>query len=412
VLRARWTSCLIGALAIVVLSADAAMAAPPTSGAPGPRPLLSPVDRRLLSTTKVRFTDLGPFPWAKTAVRYVAAAHGYMPERTKNPDGSFAFHPAALESRIRFARSVVLAFAPTDPVDPSITFNDIASDSPAYAYANVMVRHGWMHADGAGDFSPSSPVRTLDVHRALVLALGLGQPADALNHLHGEGGFRYSTPPAFGTMLLGMRLGLRFNDWADESQDVGPTTVLNRAQVAYSLYHALTVPPGYVAQLASQYGSIVLPKMSGRARSIVQWGVRFVGYPYVWGGEWGKRSPEPLALGGQPIPGFDCSGFAWWVLKKDDRALGWEVAPPRPYAGWSLAQRTTYDMAVYAHLGWWQLQPGDLALYRQDGGIGHVDIYLGNGWALDSSSTPAGVTIMWIGTGWYRRHFVRGRRVI
>jgi Cell wall-associated hydrolases (invasion-associated proteins) len=406
-------SCLVSALSIVVLFADVASAAAPApSGAPGPRPVLSRADRRLLVTTTVRFSDLGPFSWARTAVRYVAAAHHYMPAGTKNPDGTYAFHPTAPESRIRFARAVVLAFAPADPIDPSITFNDIASSGPAYACANVMVQHGWMRADRSGDFTPSSPVRTIDVHRALALALGLGPSANALNHLHGEGGHGYATPPGFGTLLLGMRLGLRFNNWADESQDVGPTTPLNRAQVAYSLYHALTVPPDYVKQLAGEYGTVVLPKMSGRVRAIVQWGIRFVGYPYVWGGEWGKTSPEPRTLGGQPIPGFDCSGFAWWVLKKNDPALGWEVAPPRSYAGWSLAQRTTYDMAVYAHLGWWGLRPGDLALYREDGGIGHVDIYLGNGWALDSSSTPAGVTIMWIGTGWYRNHFVRGRRVI
>lgn len=364
------------------------------------------------ATTGV-FSDLGgAFSWARTAVRYVAAVHHYMPEGTKNRDGSFAFHPAALESRISFARAVVLAFAPTDPIDPSITFKDIASSSHAYRFANVMVQHGWMSVNSTEDFSPSSPIRTIDVHRALVLALGLAPAAHALNNLHGAGGYHYSVSPSFGTLLLGMRLGLRFHDWADESLNVGPTTPLNRAQVAYSLYHALTVPPKYVKRLANEYGSIVLPKMSGRVRAMVQWGTRFVGYPYVWAGEWGKTSPEPRSLGGQPIPGFDCSGFAWWLLKKNDPALGWNVAPPRPYAGWSLAQRTSYEMAPYAHLHWAHMRPGDLALYHEGGRIGHVDIYLGNGWALDSSSTPAGVTIMWIGTGWYRNHFARGRRVI
>ena len=44
--------------------------------------------------------------------------------------------------------------------------------------------------------------------------------------------------------------------------------------------------------------------------------------------------------------------------------------------------------------------------------IGHVNVYIGNGFALDSSSSPAGVTIMWIGGGWYRGHFVHGRRII
>ena len=37
---------------------------------------------------------------------------------------------------------------------------------------------------------------------------------------------------------------------------------------------------------------------------------------------------------------------------------------------------------------------------------------IGRGWALDSSSTPGGVTIMWVGSGWYRDHFKWGRRVL
>ena len=44
--------------------------------------------------------------------------------------------------------------------------------------------------------------------------------------------------------------------------------------------------------------------------------------------------------------------------------------------------------------------------------VDHVDTYIGNGYALDSSSTPGGVTIMWVGDGWYRDHFVHGRRVL
>ena len=47
-----------------------------------------------------------------------------------------------------------------------------------------------------------------------------------------------------------------------------------------------------------------------------------------------------------------------------------------------------------------------------DGTVDHVDTYIGNGFALDSSSTPGGVTIMWVGDGWYRDHFVHGRRVL
>jgi cell wall-associated NlpC family hydrolase len=60
------------------------------------------------------------------------------------------------------------------------------------------------------------------------------------------------------------------------------------------------------------------------------------------------------------------------------------------------------------------LHPGDPMFYDGDGDgtVDHVDTYIGRGWALDSSSTPGGVTIMWVGSGWYRDHFKWGRRVL
>jgi cell wall-associated NlpC family hydrolase len=60
------------------------------------------------------------------------------------------------------------------------------------------------------------------------------------------------------------------------------------------------------------------------------------------------------------------------------------------------------------------LRPGDIAFYDGDldGVVDHADTYVGNGFALDSSSTPGGVTIMWVASGWYREHFVWGRRLL
>ena len=84
--------------------------------------------------------------------------------------------------------------------------------------------------------------------------------------------------------------------------------------------------------LEDQYADMVLPRMSAGRRSIVDWGVRYVGYPYIWAGEWGFDSPSPSAFGGQPGPGFDCSGLSWWALRADDNVY-WEISPPRPYGG-------------------------------------------------------------------------------
>jgi hypothetical protein len=379
-------------------------------GPPALKPVLTPAERRLLAADTNTWSDLGDVPWARTAVRYVAGANDFMADYPPNADGSSSFHPMTLENRIRFARALVKAFAPTDVVDPALTFPDISADSPAYRYANVAVTRGWMPAGAGGTFRPSDPITMIDLHRALVLALGLGPAADALDHLRTSDGHAFVTPANFGTTLLGMRLGLRHNSWI-ESLDVLPATLMDRAQVAYSLFRALTEPPHAADHLAAEYGAIELPPLSPQMIDVVQWGIRYVGYPYIWAGEWGKSTPEPGALGGQPIAGFDCSGFVWWLLRTNQPSIGWRVAPPRPYAGWPLAQRWSFDMATVGHVPWSKLRPGDLAFYHEGRGVHHVDTYIGNGWALDSSAGPGGVTIMWIGTGWYANHFVHGRHV-
>jgi cell wall-associated NlpC family hydrolase len=60
------------------------------------------------------------------------------------------------------------------------------------------------------------------------------------------------------------------------------------------------------------------------------------------------------------------------------------------------------------------LRPGDRMFYDgvRDGTVDHVVVYVGNGWSLDSSSSVGGVTLMWVQTGWYRQHFVHGRRIL
>ncbi len=346
--------------------------------------------------------------WARSAINYVGATNDWMRDFAPNPDGTYQFQPSTIETRKYFARAVVMAFAPTETVDPSITFTDLDPSDAFYAAANIAVKLHWMKKTAAGTFAPDKAVTMTMVHRVLTLALGLAPAIKSLNHLHTADGVTFDLPPNFGALVLGMRLGLRYNS-SDESQDVGPTTPLSRAQVAYSLYRAATQPSWNVPELIAQYQDISLPSLTPDQQAIVQWGVRYAGFPYVYGGEWGI----PTSSYGQAVPGFDCSGFTWWLLRASDGAY-WNVSPPRPYLGWDLPQRTSADMATVGKLSYDQLRPGDLMFYDGDGDgrVDHVDTFIGNGWALDSSSTPGGVTVMWVGDGWYRDHFVHGRRVL
>jgi cell wall-associated NlpC family hydrolase len=373
---------------------------------PSPLPVEVPVGRSPRAAS-FRWADLDASDaWAKRAIDHVGKANDWMRDFAPKPDGSVPFRPDMLETRKYLARAAVKAFARGADVDPSITFTDLDPSQSFYKWANIAVQRGWMKRSPDGRFQPDRPVTTGVLHAVLVDALGMQGIARQLDRLHTRDGIEIPTPQRFGALLLGMRLGLRYNS-SDEGRDVGPRTPLTRAQVAYSLYKATTLPAGTTTWIGDQYDGVVLPTMGPKRLAIVRWGVRSIGYPYVWGGEWGTGG------GGQPVPGFDCSGLVWWLMRRNDGAA-WKVHPPRPYAGWELGQRTSADMARYGSLKYGRLQPGDLMFYdgNDDRTVDHVDVYIGNGYALDSSNTPGGVTIMWVGSGWYRDHFVHGRRVL
>jgi cell wall-associated NlpC family hydrolase len=413
--RRRLLAASVCAVAILLMQPAAVHASPADrgvrAGEPGSGPPTFPfVTPRSFAAAgaSVRWSDVARDEWARTAIDFVGATNDWMRDYRAAPDGTYAFKPTRLESRRLFARSVVSAFAPDAQPDPSLTFTDVAATDRFYRWANVAVSNGWMAApDGA--FRPTDPVTVRDVHRALVLALGLGDLADGVDHLHLRDGTPVPTPPGLGTLLIGMRIGLRYNH-SDESLDVGPDDPLPRDEVAWSLYRAATEPTWLASSLAA-YADITLPNLSPRVLDVVAFGLDYVGYPYVWGGEWPDASPSGYCCGTQPRGGFDCSGLTWWLLKK--QATGWDPTPPRPYAGWDLPQRTSAQMATVGDVTWTDIRPGDTLFYDGDGDgvVDHVDTYIGNGWALDSGSSNAGVTITRVANSWYEDHFVHARHV-
>src|SRR6266567_220800 len=92
-----------------------------------------------------------------------------------------------------------------------------------------------------------------------------------------------------------------------------------------------------------------------------------VGYPYVWG------AAGPSA--------FDCSGLVMWAYAQ---------------LGISLPHFTGDQWNAGVHVSRSQLQPGDLVFFFAD--IGHVGIYVGNGYMLDAPTfgIPVGIhPIFW-----------------
>jgi hypothetical protein len=366
---------------------------------------------RAPGSTGVRWSDVPNSVWARTAIDYVGATNDWMRDWSADADGTYAFRPDRLESRRLFARALVLAFGEGLQQDASLSFPDLPSSDRFYPFANVAVTAGWLQVGDGGSFRPNDAVTTREAHRALVLAIGFGDLAAGADALHLRDGTPIETPKDFGTLLIGMRIGLRYNH-RDESLEVGPDDPLSRAEVAWSLFRAATEPP-WMHDSLSGYSTMTLPNLMPKMQRVVDFAVRYVGYPYIWGGEWNEATSPGYCCGYQPVGGFDCSGFTWWVMKQ--AVSGWDNTPPRDYAGWDLPQRISASMAAEGkRVRWNDKRPGDLLFYdgNDDGRVDHVDTYIGGDWAIDSGGSNAGVTITWVSGNWYEDHFVRARRVI
>jgi len=159
------------------------------------------------------------------------------------------------------------------------------------------------------------------------------------------------------------------------------------------------------------YADMALPNLNDRMLNVVEFGLRYIGDPYIWGGDWADPTASGYCCGFQPRGGFDCSGLTWWLLKKQSN--GWDNTPPRPYTGWDLPQRSSAQMATIGDVGWDGIRAGDALFYdgNGDGTVDHVDTYIGAGWALDSGGSNAGVTITRVAASWYEDHFAHARSV-
>jgi cell wall-associated NlpC family hydrolase len=96
-----------------------------------------------------------------------------------------------------------------------------------------------------------------------------------------------------------------------------------------------------------------------------------LGCPYVFGGT------------GPCGSGYDCSGLV---------QAAWAAA------GVSIPRDTYEQWAALPHIAMSSLQPGDLLYYN---GIGHVAIYVGNGYIIDAPVPGASVEKIPMNTSWY-----------
>ena len=122
------------------------------------------------------------------------------------------------------------------------------------------------------------------------------------------------------------------------------------------------------------------------ADQIVATAKEYLGTPYVWGG----TSPK----------GFDCSGFVYYVYQQ---------------YGYQLQRRASLQYANNGvSVSKSQLKPGDLVFFSDSvDPIGHVGMYIGDGYFIHASSGKGCVCITALeGSSYYINHYTGAKRII
>ena len=269
-------------------------------------------------------------------------------------------------------------------------------------FATVLARLGV--AVPVVDPDRSVTMRELDAQ--LVGVVGLRPEARAIRLAARDAGL--SPRSWLGTETVARLLGLRINHLMDqehlELQLAQPAT---RAEAAFSVARVLALTEGEIEYIRQTAGTFTTPSVTEWQRTVLTRALRFVGSPYVFAG----TSEKPQLVFGKSAPGgFDCSGFVWRVYKLQP----FVGAPALPAV---LAGRSSYEMsgevAPSYRITRNRLQAGDIVFFGTNGPrskpseVGHMGIYLGNGWIVHSSRTGTTLQPM---VDWYQTTFAWGRR--
>ncbi len=260
----------------------------------------------------------------------------------------------------------------------------------------------------AQPLDPSVAVTVRELDARLVTALGVQPVARAIRIAARDAGLMPVS--SLGTETMARLLGLRTNHPAGQDElELLPGQPATRAEAAFSLAQAMAVSDWQKQRLLDATATFSIPVLTDWQRTVVSRALRFVGDPYVWTGTSEKQ--QQTLWDGSIVPGgFDCSGFVWRVYKL-------QPFPGAPTLTDTLKGRTTYAMsgeiAPDLRIAQPNLEPGDIVFFGSRGPlstpneVGHMGIYVGNGWFVHSSGR--GVTLEPL-TGWYQTSFAWGRR--
>jgi cell wall-associated NlpC family hydrolase len=252
----------------------------------------------------------------------------------------------------------------------------------------------------------AAPVTMAQLDSTLVRGLDLTDAAAEFAAEARDAGL--TVPGRFGTEVVARLLGLRTNHpTALDSLELLPNQTATRAEAAYSAAQILSFRGWEARRVEQMAESFVLPTLSPWQARILQTAVRFIGYPYVWGGT-SEKAEAPSGV--QAPGGFDCSGFVWRVFKL-------QSYPGQATLSGTLKGRTTYAMSgevpAAKRIPLARLKPADVLFWGAAGPqskpaqVDHTGIYLGNGWFIHSSEYGVALAPL---TGWYKQRFAWARR--
>lgn len=360
------------------------------------------------------YSDVPKGQWARSAIDWVT---DYGPDGNKLLDDyhGVAFKPDQAITRAQLARALVIACGrQSDDVPVPVTLADVPPEHPYWLDIQVAIKLRLLSAT-KGEFHPDQAAMAWQVDRAVMRTLKVIHPEKDWTMLTAlypktwepDTGWKTGAPQYLSSEAAARFLGLRFNHPATaDAQELSPRDAMGRDEVAYILRAALNLPTWRLDGL-KRFNAVTLPALSDRQKQIVAFALKYVGYPYVWAGEY----PTPDSpYGAQAHGGFDCSGFVWWVMK-----IGMRYPIPD-------TQRTAAQMAGAAkpRITRAKLVPGDLIFFGSSGpestvaSIYHAGLYLGNGWFIHSTGSADGVSLSSLNwTDWTWHHdFAWGRRVL
>lgn len=300
-------------------------------------------------------------------------------------DSEGKFHPMRGSTRGDLAVALAKCFGySSQSPDASIKFTDLPTTSPLYKYANLAVKKGFLSRYKDGSFKPANYVSDASVLTSLVRAKGLGAEGARITK-------QDSTNKWYaGYLVIAHQLGLKYRN-----STTWPSHVYSRRELAWSIYTVRSVPAWKIQRLkdtfsATRYSSF---RWSAKQAAIIRFAKRYIGYPYVWGGDAPSEG------------GFDCSGLMYYDYHSN---FGYSL-----YRTANTAGRDTR----YPKISFSSLLPGDLIYFWNDSRsrLGHTGMYIGRGFFIHSSGSRCGTSIDILNSSlgsYWKSQFAWGRRIL